>query len=45
VKVGERVTPSAILLATADQPEDQWLDARRTGIGGSDVAALLGMDL
>lgn len=45
MKVGERVTPSAILLATADQPEDEWLAARRTGIGGSDVAALLGMDL
>jgi len=44
MKPGQKVTPTAILLATAGQPEDEWLELRRTGIGGSDVAALLGMD-
>lgn len=36
--------PTARLLLTADAPEDAWHEARRGGIGGSDVAALLGLD-
>jgi putative phage-type endonuclease len=38
-----RVTPTGVLAAPADLPEDEWLAMRRTGIGGSDVGALLGM--
>lgn len=36
--------PSARLLLPADASEDEWHAARLTGIGGSDVAAILGMD-
>jgi putative phage-type endonuclease len=32
------------LLAPAGLPRDEWLAVRRQGIGGSDVAAILGMD-
>jgi len=40
-----RVTPTGLLVLTADQCGDreQWLAARRTGIGSSDVAAILGV--
>ena len=38
------VTPTARLLLAAGAPEDVWHAARATGIGGSDVAAILGMD-
>lgn len=44
MKVGQRVTPTGILAATAGMPEQDWLALRRTGIGGSDVGALLGMN-
>lgn len=37
-------TPEAVLLAPADLPRDEWLSVRRTGIGSSDAAAVLGMD-
>lgn len=37
-------TPTARLLLAAGAPEDAWHAARATGIGGSDVAAILGMD-
>lgn len=37
-------TPTARLLLAAGAPEDVWRTARQTGVGGSDVAALLGMD-
>ncbi|WP_416976649.1 YqaJ viral recombinase family protein [Streptomyces sp. T028] len=37
-------TPTARLLLPAGAPEDVWRTARQTGIGGSDIAALLGMD-
>ena len=30
------------VVTTAAQGSDEWLDARRNGIGGSDVAAVLG---
>lgn len=32
-----------VLVETADLSEKEWLAYRRKGIGGSDVAALLGM--
>ncbi|MET9081383.1 lambda-exonuclease family protein [Streptomyces sp. NPDC004237] len=38
------VTPTARLLLRAGAPEAQWHAARAAGIGGSDVAAILGMD-
>lgn len=41
---GRKVTPTGVLAATYDLPEAEWQALRRTGIGGSDVAALLGMD-
>ncbi|MEV4033455.1 YqaJ viral recombinase family protein [Streptomyces umbrinus] len=36
--------PTARLVLPADAPEDQWHAVRRAGVGGSDVAAILGMD-
>lgn len=33
-----------VVIAPADLPREEWLVARRRGIGGSDVAAILGMD-
>ena len=41
---GRKVTPTGILVASSDLPEDEWLALRRTGIGASDIAALLGMN-
>lgn len=38
------VTPTATLLARPDIPEDEWHALRAGGIGGSDIAAILGMD-
>ncbi|QIJ62602.1 endonuclease [Streptomyces sp. JB150] len=38
------VTPTARLLLPAGAPEDVWSETRRQGVGGSDVAAILGMD-
>ncbi len=36
---------TAVTLAkTADMPRDEWLDLRRKGIGGSDAAAILGLN-
>lgn len=35
--------PTARLLLPADAPEEEWHAARREGIGGSDVAAILGL--
>lgn len=32
-----------VLVDTADLPEDEWLEWRRRGIGGSDAAAILGV--
>lgn len=43
MKAGQKVTPTGVLLAPAGLPEGEWLALRRTGIGGSDVGALLGM--
>jgi putative phage-type endonuclease len=41
---GRRVTPEGILVARAGMPEHEFLALRQTGLGGSDIAALLGMD-
>lgn len=38
------VTPTARLLLPAGAPEDVWRAARQVGVGGSDAAAILGMD-
>lgn len=40
---GRRVTPTGVLAATSDLPEQEWLALRKIGIGGSDIASLLGM--
>ncbi|MEL3944477.1 YqaJ viral recombinase family nuclease [Streptomyces sp. LNU-CPARS28] len=37
------VTPTGVVVAPPDLDREQWLAARRTGIGGSDIAAILGM--
>ncbi|MFF5752168.1 YqaJ viral recombinase family nuclease [[Kitasatospora] papulosa] len=36
--------PTARLLLPADASREEWLEVRRGGIGGSDVAAILGMN-
>lgn len=38
----ERLAPF-VVVDTADLPRDDWLNYRRRGIGGSDVAAILGV--
>lgn len=38
------LTPTARLLAPSGLSREEWLKVRQTGIGGSDVAAILGMD-
>lgn len=40
---GRRVTPTGRLILPADADRDDWLTARRSGIGSSDVAAILGV--
>ncbi|MFF4548646.1 YqaJ viral recombinase family protein [Streptomyces sp. NPDC001406] len=41
---GRLVAPTARLLLPAGAPEDIWRTVRQTGAGGSDVAAILGLD-
>ncbi|MGE7437527.1 YqaJ viral recombinase family nuclease [Kitasatospora sp. NPDC001175] len=41
---GRRVTPTARLVLPADADRNRWLDARRAGIGSSDVPAILGVN-
>ncbi|MFH8577200.1 YqaJ viral recombinase family protein [Streptomyces zaomyceticus] len=41
---GRPDAPTARLLLPADATEEQWHAVRRSGIGGSDVAAILGLD-
>lgn len=38
-----RVTPSALLALPASASRDEWLAARRHGIGSSDIAAVMGV--
>jgi putative phage-type endonuclease len=38
-----RITPTARLVLSADAPRDEWLMARREGVGASDVPAILGV--
>ncbi|MEV0115565.1 lambda-exonuclease family protein [Streptomyces sp. NPDC050844] len=37
------VTPTGVVVAPPNLEREQWLAARRTGVGGSEVAAVLGM--
>jgi putative phage-type endonuclease len=37
-------TPTGVIVAPPDLDRETWLAARRRGIGGSDIAAILGMD-
>lgn len=39
----EKVTPTGVLVLPSDAPREQWLKARRRGIGGSDALAVLGL--
>ncbi|GGY65488.1 YqaJ viral recombinase family nuclease [Streptomyces xanthochromogenes] len=36
-------TPTAVVVAPPDLDREQWLTVRRRGVGGSEVAAILGM--
>lgn len=40
---GRRVTPTGRLILSADANRAHWLEARRAGIGSSDIAAVLGI--
>jgi len=40
---GRRVTPTGRLILPADADRADWLTARRSGIGSSDIAAILGI--
>jgi putative phage-type endonuclease len=40
---GRRVTPTGRLILSADADRDAWLQARRGGLGSSDIAAILGI--
>lgn len=37
-------TPTGVVVAPSGLDREQWLNVRRAGVGGSDVAAVLGMD-
>ncbi|MFJ4627090.1 YqaJ viral recombinase family protein [Streptomyces sp. NPDC088847] len=41
---GRHDAPTARLLLPANASREEWLTVRRAGIGGSDVAAILGLD-
>lgn len=41
---GQWACPDARLVLRADAPRDEWLAARRTGLGGSDAATLMGVN-
>lgn len=42
--IPERITPTGILVLSADASREEWLAARRQGIGGSDALAVLGLN-
>ncbi|MDF5758562.1 lambda-exonuclease family protein [Spongiactinospora sp. TRM90649] len=41
--LSETVTPTGLMVLPADAPREEWLAARRRGIGGSDALAVLGL--
>lgn len=41
-EVKDRLEP-LVMVDTTDLPREEWLNYRRRGIGGSDVAAILGV--
>lgn len=41
--VAQKQLEPLVLVETAELTEEEWLSYRRRGIGGSDVAALLGI--
>ncbi|MEU8680766.1 hypothetical protein [Streptomyces sp. NPDC048611] len=41
--VAATVTPTGVVVAPPDLDREQWLTVRRTGVGGSEVAAVLGV--
>lgn len=43
ITVPELVTPTGVLVLPADAPREEWLEARRSGIGGSDALGVLGL--
>lgn len=43
MKPGQKVTPTGVLVAPSGIPEAEWLALRKSGLGGSDIGALLGM--
>ncbi|GAA2107602.1 YqaJ viral recombinase family protein [Streptomyces synnematoformans] len=42
---GPLITPTARLRLPGRAPEEEWHAVRRTGVGGSDVAAIVGLDV
>jgi putative phage-type endonuclease len=40
----KRITPEGVLVARYGTPREEWLELRRSGIGGSDALAVLGLD-
>lgn len=42
--LGARVTPDAVKLQRADATREEWLAARRAGIGGSDASVIAGVN-
>ena len=36
--------PAQVLAKTLDMPREKWLELRRQGLGGSDAAAIIGLD-
>lgn len=42
--VQERIRPALRLVETKDMPREDWLDVRKSGIGGSDAAAAVGLN-
>src|SRR5690606_37257359 len=41
---GGGVMTVQVLAKTLEMPRDEWLELRRKGIGGSDAAAIVGLD-
>ena len=44
MKPGQKVTPTAVLVAPYSTPREEWLQLRQSGIGGSDALAVMGLD-